>query len=109
MSTVISSPNSTFTPFIDNIDCLGQIMCKFSADRLFISADVFNEYTLQKAAYVAAQTVFYINLGLRWPLVNCSKIVRKLLVRYLALFDNVQGNRSLLACDLVNSKKITLL
>ena len=84
-------------------------MCKFSADRLFISADVFNEYTLQKAAYVAAQTVFYINLGLRWPLVNCSKIVRKLLVRYLALFDNVQGNRSLLACDLVNSKKITLL
>lgn len=40
--------------------------------------------------------------------VNCSKIVRKLLVRYLALFDNVQGNRSLLACDLVNSKKITL-
>lgn len=83
-------------------------MCKFSADRLFISADIFNEYTLQKAAYVAAQTVFVIIWGYGGPGVNCSKIVRKLLVRYLALFDNVQGNRSLLACDLVNCKKITL-
>ena len=46
---------------------LGQIMCKFSADRLFISADVFKEYTLQKAAYVAAQTGFCNNMGLRRP------------------------------------------
>lgn len=42
-------------------------MCKFGADRLFISADVFNEYMLQKAAYVAAQTVSYNNMGLRGP------------------------------------------
>ena len=42
-------------------------MCKFSADRLLISADVFNEYTLQKEAYVAAHTVFCNNMGLRRP------------------------------------------
>lgn len=52
-------------------------MCKFSADRLFISADIFNEYTLQKAAYVAAQTVG-VTEAVSKLFENCAQIARPL-------------------------------